>query len=130
MWIRKTSLELIQERWTRQFFTVGGTLTALAAIAIAVTQYPIRIDPVARGLAFLLGAAFLAASLRTARNHRLRRKLLVCETCNLATVNHIAPGCICGGKLSPITELKQTGAASAAQPAETRKPAVSLSHAV
>jgi hypothetical protein len=107
MWTRKTSKELIGDRRARRVVAGLCAVTALFLAGVSGIPHPGFHVPAWVRMSGVLAAGFvLLAWRRRAHHHSLRSGVMVCEKCNIVTVNPLQRECVCGGMLAPLTQMK------------------------
>ncbi len=106
MWTRKTPQELAVELLARQL--VNGACALVVAFLLLVSVLPgnvLFIMPSARIVAAVFAAIVLLFCRWRAREYR--DNVMYCEQCRRsARVNQTQGPCACGGKLTPMREMK------------------------
>jgi hypothetical protein len=107
MWIKKSTQELARDFRVRLLADTVGVLTlALLSCAVVVPHSALDVSTKTRIAAALAAGALLVTWYRRANWHRVRAGILVCEQCNIVKTNLDRGTCQCGGRLTPLREMK------------------------
>ncbi len=107
MWTKRTSQELADELLVRR--AAMGASTLLLAFLIFVAAMPgkvLNIMPSARIVAAVFAGALLLGWRWKAQERRARSSAMHCEQCHSLKINQPESTCVCGGKLTPLREMK------------------------
>jgi hypothetical protein len=107
MWIKKSPKELTSETRARRLG--AGFITLFVAFLLFVFGLPharFHISIAARIAALLAAGVMLLAWYMRAQVRSLHSAVWICERCNVVKASKDQATCLCGGSLTPLSDMK------------------------
>jgi hypothetical protein len=107
MWIKKSAQELTSERRARRLVAGLCALTVMCLVyGLSFLRAGFNFSSKARIVLALAAGALVLAWRWRSHKRRIRSDVWVCAQCHLVKLNDHQQDCLCGGKFTPMHELR------------------------